>query len=60
SPVIHSPIRLDDVEQSVGSVPGYGEHTRQILTEIGCDEAEIAALAAAGAVQLTEYGRRPS
>ncbi|MGQ9908013.1 MAG: CaiB/BaiF CoA transferase family protein [Candidatus Flexifilum sp.] len=59
-PVIHSPIRLDGIERNSGPVPGYGEHTRQILSEIGCDEAEIAALAAAGAVQLADQGRHSS
>lgn len=34
-----------------GPVPGYGEHTRQVLAEAGYTDAEIEALAAAGAVK---------
>jgi len=53
-PIIHSPIRLDGVTSVSGPVPGYGEHTQQILTEIGCDPDEIAALRTAGVIAMME------
>ena len=33
------------------SAPGYGEHTDEILRELGCSEQDIAALRASGAVR---------
>ena len=44
------PFNLDDCEPHMGAVPALGEHTRAILGELGYRDADIAALAKAGAV----------
>lgn len=54
SPVLRSPIRIDGVRGAVGPVPGYGEHTRQILADVGYSSDEIAGLRASGAIQWQE------
>jgi itaconate CoA-transferase len=46
------PFNLSGFEPRMDAVPGVGEHTRKVLAEIGYAEAEIAALAAQGAVQV--------
>jgi crotonobetainyl-CoA:carnitine CoA-transferase CaiB-like acyl-CoA transferase len=50
-PWLRSPVRLngDPVEHT--PAPGYGQHTRAALREVGYTDAEIDALAAAGAVR---------
>ena len=48
---IANPIKISgEVSKSVGDPPGYGEHTRQILTAHGFSEDEIATLIDVGAV----------
>ena len=48
---VDSPIRIDGVEKSRPRLaPKVGEHTRAILSEVGCSGAEIERLMAAGAV----------
>src|SRR5262249_39307533 len=44
APWMRSPVRLDGDEIRLGSVPGYGEHTREILNEAGYSESEIEGL----------------
>jgi crotonobetainyl-CoA:carnitine CoA-transferase CaiB-like acyl-CoA transferase len=41
-PTIGSPILLDGDRPELGPVPALGEHTREVLAEIGLTEAEIA------------------
>jgi crotonobetainyl-CoA:carnitine CoA-transferase CaiB-like acyl-CoA transferase len=43
-PTIGSPIALDGERPDLGPVPGLGEHTREVLEELGLDDREIAAL----------------
>lgn len=52
-PGLAAPIRFDgDAPLSPRAQPGLGEHGREILAEWGCDEKEVEALVASGAVQL--------
>lgn len=52
APWMRSPLRLDGVPFEVGDVPGYGQHTRAALREVGgYDEAEIDALIQQGVVR---------
>ncbi|MFQ5935395.1 MAG: formyl-CoA transferase [Acidiferrobacterales bacterium] len=47
---VGSPIKLSDSPTEVKRSPLLGEHTEEILTEIGCSQAEIAAAHHDGAV----------
>ncbi len=52
-PVTGSPMRIDGNESiSRGAPPELGEHTAQVLGQLGASHAEIEALVAAGAVRL--------
>lgn len=45
APWIRTPLRIDGVPFDVGDVPGYGQHTRAVLSEVGgYSEAEIDSL----------------
>ncbi len=50
-PWMRSPIRLDNDPFRQGRVPGYGQHTREVLHEAGYSEAEIDGLIAANVVR---------
>jgi crotonobetainyl-CoA:carnitine CoA-transferase CaiB-like acyl-CoA transferase len=43
-PIIGSPILLDGHRADLGPVPGLGEHTREVLEELGLSGDELAAL----------------
>jgi crotonobetainyl-CoA:carnitine CoA-transferase CaiB-like acyl-CoA transferase len=43
-PTIGSPIELDHARPDLGPVPALGEHTREVLAELGLSEAELNAL----------------
>lgn len=49
-PALLPPGRRDVADARLGPVPTLGEHSRAILTELGYAEADVAALAAAGAI----------
>jgi crotonobetainyl-CoA:carnitine CoA-transferase CaiB-like acyl-CoA transferase len=49
APWLRSPVRLDGLPFALGSVPGYGEHTRAVLQEAGYDAQTVERLLAAGA-----------
>jgi crotonobetainyl-CoA:carnitine CoA-transferase CaiB-like acyl-CoA transferase len=52
TPWMRSPARISGSEPTIGNViPGYGEHTREVLLEAGYDDDAIDALIAAGAVK---------
>ena len=55
---VAAPVSLDTSadERSPARVPAIGEHSRQVLLEHGYDDAEIRALAEAGAVVLADSG----
>ncbi len=52
APWMRSPIRLDGDAYEPGSVPGYGEHTRAVLLEVGYSDSDIEKLAAEKVVKL--------
>jgi crotonobetainyl-CoA:carnitine CoA-transferase CaiB-like acyl-CoA transferase len=41
---MRSPVTLNGQRGPLGHAPGYGEHTRAVLSEIGYSEDEIAEL----------------
>jgi CoA:oxalate CoA-transferase len=52
---VHVPgpeVRLDDQEPGQPAIPAPGEHTAQVLTDLGYSQAELAALAASGVICL--------
>jgi crotonobetainyl-CoA:carnitine CoA-transferase CaiB-like acyl-CoA transferase len=49
---LHVLLRVSDAEQVPHRLaPGFGEHTDQVLRELGCDAEAIASLHAGGAVR---------
>jgi itaconate CoA-transferase len=46
------PFNLSGFEPRMDAVPGVGEHTRSVLTELGYEAKQVDELAAQGAVQL--------
>ena len=60
-PWMRSPIRLvNDDTFSLGDVPQHGEHTDEVLEEIGLSAEEIAQLHESGAVGKTSPSKSPS
>ena len=52
TPWMRSPIHISESDLTPENVvPGYGEHTREVLAEIGYNSTEIDGLAAAGAIK---------
>lgn len=47
---LRPPPVIGDFEQPMGAVPGLGEHTESVLTELGLTAAEIAQIRAEGAI----------
>ena len=59
-PWMRSPIRLGADEIELREAPGYGEHTREILAEIGYEDGAITRLLADGIIrQAPQSPRRP-
>ena len=54
---IDSPVHLDQ-EQKVRRVAGLGQHTEEILAEVGLNPAAIEGLRAAGAIPVSGSARR--
>jgi len=50
-PWMRSPIRLGDDEVELRAAPGYGEHTRELLAEIGYEDRAINRLLEAGVIR---------
>ena len=50
-PWMRSPIRLDKAEKEIYPAPKHGEHTSQILAEIGYTDAEIGQLLSDGIIR---------
>ena len=51
--IVNNPIKMSrTMPRITGPAPGLGEHTRQILQEVGYSEAEVASLLATGAVSI--------
>jgi itaconate CoA-transferase len=42
-PTIGSPVELDGDRPELGPVPGLGQHTREVLEELGLSESELRA-----------------
>jgi crotonobetainyl-CoA:carnitine CoA-transferase CaiB-like acyl-CoA transferase len=54
--LVNSPIQIDSGLRPATAPPLLGEHTAEVLKELGLDDEQIDRLAAAGAIQL---GQRP-
>ena len=50
-PWMRSPIRLSDDAIDLQQAPAYGEHTREILSEIGYSDAEFDQMLADGIIR---------
>ncbi len=51
APWLRSPVRLDGAEPTRGAVPGYGQHTRQVLIQVGYSAEQVEAFLQAGIVR---------
>ncbi|PJF22742.1 MAG: hypothetical protein CUN56_04465 [Phototrophicales bacterium] len=52
TPWMRSPIRINTDDVTINNhVPGYGEHTRAVLREVGYDDAQLDELASAGVIR---------
>ncbi len=49
-PLVRTPAQFDETRPELGRAPGHGEHTEQVLLELGRTWDEIAALKAAEAI----------
>lgn len=50
-PWMRSPVHIGDATPVIGTAPGYGEHTRQVLAEAGYSREEITALENTGIIK---------
>ena len=50
--VLKPPVNIEGMEPRLDAIPAAGEHTAAILAELGYDERQVAALAAAGAISI--------
>jgi itaconate CoA-transferase len=50
--VLKPPVNIEGMEPRMDAIPAAGEHTAAILAELGYDERQVAALAAAGAISI--------
>jgi itaconate CoA-transferase len=50
--VMKPPLNLDGFDPRMDPIPGVGEHTRSVLTELGYSADEISHLAAQGAIEM--------
>ena len=53
-PWMRSPIRLDGADREVGEAPAQGEHSTQLLAEIGYSDAEIEQLLRTGIIRQAQ------
>ena len=54
--LMNSPIQIESELRPPQAPPLLGEHTAEVLAELGLDASEISRLAAAGAIQLSGQG----
>ncbi len=52
TPWMRSPLHFQSETAPIGTAPGYGEHTRDVLTEAGYSDAEIATFISANVVKV--------
>jgi itaconate CoA-transferase len=50
--MLKPPLNIDGMEPRMDPIPGVGEHTRSVLTELGYSADEISHFAAQGAVEM--------
>lgn len=55
-PALRPPPVISDFTQPMGAIPGLGEHTDSVLTELGVTAEELAELRAAGAIGAPAHG----
>lgn len=53
---LRPPPVISDFEQPMGAIPGLGEHTDAVLTELGFTAEELASLRAEGAIGPAYHG----
>ena len=53
-PLVRTPVQIDERRPSLGHAPRLGQHSREVLEELGFTANEVEALVVAGTVRVEE------
>lgn len=53
-PLVRTPVQIDERLPSLGHAPRLGQHSREVLEELGYSATEVEALVASGTVHVED------